>query len=49
MKICTVDCRVTMEIPERFEDGDDVDEDCTAPKGQNGLINVEIVPHGPNS
>jgi len=29
--------QVTMEIPERFRDGDDADEDCTAPKGQNGV------------
>jgi sterol 3beta-glucosyltransferase len=29
--------QVTMEIPERFKDGDDADEDCTAPKGQNGV------------
>ena len=36
------DRRVTMEIPERFEDGDDADEDCTAPKGQNGLINQSV-------
>lgn len=26
-----------MEIPERFKDGDDAEEDCTAPKGQNGV------------
>ena len=36
------DRRVTMEIPKRFEDGDDADEDCTAPKGQNGLINQSV-------
>ncbi|OBT79468.1 hypothetical protein VF21_02015 [Pseudogymnoascus sp. 05NY08] len=36
------DRRVTMEIPQRFEDGDDADEDCTAPKGQNGLINQSV-------
>lgn len=36
------DRRVTMEIPPRFEDGDDEDEDCTAPKGQNGLINQSV-------
>ncbi|KAL5354193.1 Sterol 3-beta-glucosyltransferase [Pseudogymnoascus australis] len=36
------DRRVTMEIPPRFEDGDDADEDCTAPKGQNGLINQSV-------
>jgi sterol 3beta-glucosyltransferase len=29
--------QVTMEIPERFKGGDDEDEDCTAPKGQNGI------------
>lgn len=36
------DRRVTMEIPKRFEDGDDADEDCTAPRGQNGLINQSV-------
>src|SRR3982074_642167 len=34
--------RVTMEIPKRFEDGDDADEDCTAPKGQNMMLNQSV-------
>jgi sterol 3beta-glucosyltransferase len=34
--------RVTMEIPERFKDGDDADEDCTAPKGQNLYMNQSV-------
>lgn len=34
--------QATMEIPERFKDGDDEDDDCTAPKGQNGLMNQSV-------
>jgi len=34
--------QATMEIPERFKDGDDVDEDCTAPKGQNMYMNQSV-------
>jgi sterol 3beta-glucosyltransferase len=34
--------QVTMEIPERFKDGDDADEDCTAPKGQNLYMNQSV-------
>lgn len=34
--------QVTMEIPERFKDGDDADEDCTAPKGQNVYMNQSV-------
>jgi sterol 3beta-glucosyltransferase len=34
--------QVTMEIPKRFEDGDDADEDCTAPKGQNMMLNQSV-------
>jgi sterol 3beta-glucosyltransferase len=34
--------QVTMEIPKRFEDGDDADEDCTAPKGQTMMINQSV-------
>lgn len=34
--------QVTMDIPQRFEDGDDADEDCTAPKGQNMMINQSV-------
>lgn len=34
--------QVTMEIPKRFEDGDDADEDCTAPKGQSMMINQSV-------
>lgn len=33
----------TMEIPKKFEDGDDVDEDCTAPRGPGGaMINQSV-------
>lgn len=32
----------TMEIPKRFEDGPDADEDCTAPKGQSRMINQSV-------
>jgi sterol 3beta-glucosyltransferase len=34
--------QVTMDIPERFKDGDDADEDCTAPKGQNVYMNQSV-------
>jgi sterol 3beta-glucosyltransferase len=34
--------QVTMEIPERFMDGDDAEEDCTAPKGQNVYMNQSV-------
>lgn len=34
--------QVTMEIPERFRDGDDADEDCTALPGQNANMNQSI-------
>lgn len=34
--------QVTMEIPDRFKDGDDADEDCTAPKGQNAYMNQSV-------
>jgi len=34
--------QVTMEIPERFKDGDDADEDCTAPTGQNMYMNQSV-------
>lgn len=33
----------TMEIPKRLEEGDDVEEDCTAPRGVNGaMINQSV-------
>lgn len=32
-----------MEIPKRLEDGDDIEEDCTAPRGVNGaMINQSV-------
>ncbi|TVY40968.1 Sterol 3-beta-glucosyltransferase [Lachnellula subtilissima] len=34
--------QVTMEIPERFKDGDDADEDCTAVHGGNPLMNQSV-------
>lgn len=34
--------QVTIEIPERFKDGEDADEDCTAPKGQNVYMNQSV-------
>jgi sterol 3beta-glucosyltransferase len=34
--------QVTIEIPERFKDGDDADEDCTAPRGQNVYMNQSV-------
>ncbi|TVY57926.1 Sterol 3-beta-glucosyltransferase [Lachnellula cervina] len=36
------DHQVTMEIPERFRDGDDADEDCTAVHGGNPLMNQSV-------
>jgi sterol 3beta-glucosyltransferase len=34
--------KVTMEIPERFRDGDDADEDCTALHGPNTYMNQSV-------
>jgi sterol 3beta-glucosyltransferase len=34
--------QVTMEIPERFRDGDDAEEDCTAPHGANAYMNQSV-------
>ncbi|KAB8293431.1 hypothetical protein EYC80_007746 [Monilinia laxa] len=34
--------QVTMELPERFRDGDDADEDCTAPHGNNYNMNQSV-------
>lgn len=34
--------QVTMDIPERFKDGDDADEDCTAPNGRNIYMNQSV-------
>ena len=34
--------QVTMEIPERFRDGDDADEDCTALHGTNAYMNQSV-------
>ena len=34
--------QATMEIPERFRDGDDADEDCTAMHGTNGYMNQSV-------
>lgn len=34
--------QVTMELPERFKDGDDADEDVTRPKGQNSYMNQSV-------
>jgi len=34
--------QVTMEIPERFRDGDDADEDCTAPQGTKAYLNQSV-------
>ncbi|CZS97997.1 probable Sterol 3-beta-glucosyltransferase [Rhynchosporium agropyri] len=33
---------VTMDIPERFRDGDDADEDCTALSGRNAYMNQSV-------
>jgi len=34
--------QVTMEIPERFKDGEDADEDCTALHGGNAFMNQSV-------
>ena len=34
--------QVTMDIPERFQDGDDADEDCTAPQGSSPFLNQSV-------
>ncbi|QSZ28778.1 hypothetical protein DSL72_003283 [Monilinia vaccinii-corymbosi] len=34
--------QVTMELPERFRDGDDADEDCTAPHGNTYNMNQSV-------
>ncbi|KAI9049401.1 hypothetical protein LZ554_006435 [Drepanopeziza brunnea f. sp. 'monogermtubi'] len=34
--------QVTVEIPERFRDGDDADEDCTALHGRNAYMNQSV-------
>ncbi|ESZ94085.1 hypothetical protein SBOR_5505 [Sclerotinia borealis F-4128] len=34
--------QVTMELPERFRDGDDADEDCTAPHGNAYNMNQSV-------
>lgn len=34
--------QATMEIPERFRDGDDADEDCTALHGRNAYMNQSV-------
>jgi sterol 3beta-glucosyltransferase len=34
--------KVTVELPERFRDGDDVDEDCTAMHGANAYMNQSV-------
>jgi sterol 3beta-glucosyltransferase len=34
--------QVTMEIPERFRDGEDADEDCTAPQGTKAYLNQSV-------
>lgn len=34
--------QVTMDIPERFRDGDDADEDVTKPKGQQMFMNQSV-------
>jgi sterol 3beta-glucosyltransferase len=34
--------KVTVEIPERFRDGDDADEDCTALHGANAYMNQSV-------
>ncbi|KAI1002360.1 Sterol 3-beta-glucosyltransferase [Podosphaera aphanis] len=31
-----------LQVPERFRDGDDADEDCTAPSGVNGYMNQSV-------
>ena len=34
--------RATMNMPERFQDGEDADEDCTAPQGANAYMNQSV-------
>lgn len=34
--------RATLEFPERLQNGDDADEDCTAPDGQNMFMNQSV-------
>ena len=34
--------QVTMDIPERFRDGDDADEDCTAPPDSKAYMNQSV-------
>jgi len=34
--------QVTMEIPDRFKDGDDAEDDCTAPQGANPYLNQSV-------
>ncbi|KAI9745934.1 MAG: Sterol 3-beta-glucosyltransferase [Claussenomyces sp. TS43310] len=34
--------RATMDFPDRFCDGDDAEEDCTAPNGQNVFMNQSV-------
>jgi sterol 3beta-glucosyltransferase len=34
--------RATIDMPERFRDGDDADEDCTAPRGANACMNQSV-------
>jgi len=34
--------KVTVELPERFRDGDDADEDCTALHGANAYMNQSV-------
>ena len=34
--------RATVDMPERFRDGEDADEDCTAPQGTNAYMNQSV-------
>lgn len=34
--------RATIDMPERFRDGDDADEDCTAPRGASAYMNQSV-------
>jgi sterol 3beta-glucosyltransferase len=34
--------RATIDMPERFRDGEDADEDCTAPRGANAYMNQSV-------
>ena len=34
--------RATVDMPERFRDGEDADEDCTAPQGANAYMNQSV-------